>query len=177
MTETRVFLGVCMALLVGLAACGSKPAANNSVPGGAGSGPDMLNTVKPGETTPLPSHAVTLVAGVATAAGNGLVITPKIQGQSFLLKVGDTFSVQIPTIPTEGFTWEAQDLDTTILTQLGAPVFTADSTTAGAGGIVTINFKVVGPGTTALNLIYTQPSINGAPSLYTNSFGVTIEAK
>ena len=157
MAETRFFLGVCMALLVGLAACNAKPAADNSGPAETPPGLDVMPTP---------------VAGV-----DGQVITPKIQGQAFLLKVGYTFSVQIPTIPTQGFTWLPENLDTAILSQLGDPVFKADSAAAGSGGIVTINFKVVGPGTTALTLIYTQPAVNGTPSLYTNSFGVTIEAK
>ncbi len=114
---------------------------------------------------------------VGSTPGVALVITPGMKGQSVSLKVGDTFEIQIPTIPTAGYKWETQDLQTTMLLQLGDPVFTADSGSTGAGGIVTLKFKVVGTGTTTLNLIYASPSENGVPSLYSDSFGVTIEVK
>jgi predicted secreted protein len=115
-----------------------------------------------------------------TVGGTGenvIVITHDMNGKSVSLKVGDTFEIQIPTIPTAGYNWEAEDLDATILLQVGDPVFKADSNLTGAGGIVTLKFKVVGTGTTPLNLIYVRPSENGVPSLYTDSFGVTVEVK
>jgi predicted secreted protein/predicted small secreted protein len=118
-----------------------------------------------------------LSATVGGTAENALVITPGIKGNSVSLKVGDTFEIQIPTIPTAGFNWEAKDLDTTILTQVGDAVFKADSDPAGAGGIVTLKFKAVGTGTTTLNLFYTQPVENGVPSLYKDTFGMTVEVK
>ena len=114
---------------------------------------------------------------VGGTAVNAVVITQDMKDKSVSLKVGDTFEIRMATIPTPGFNWVTKDLDTTILLQLGDPVFKADSDPAAAGGIEIIKFKVVGPGTTTLSLIYASPSNNGAPSLYKNSFGVTIEAK
>jgi len=181
MINTRFFLWAGMALLVGLSACSSGSAANNSIAPASERAAEPGSTVKPDESTALPVRAAALVivgaAGAAAPSGNGLIINPDIKGQSFLVQVGDTFAVQIPTFPTEGFTWQPQDLDTNILAEVGDPVFTADSAAAGSGGVVTLEFKVVGPGATALNLIYAGPSINGVPSLYKNSFGVTIVAK
>ena len=52
-----------------------------------------------------------------------VVVTPAIQGNSASLKVGDILEIQIPTIPTEGYAWQAQDLDTKILTQQGDRIF------------------------------------------------------
>lgn len=114
---------------------------------------------------------------VGGTAENAIVITPDMKGKSVSLKVGDTFEIQIPTIPTAGYQWETDELDTAILVQVGDPVFIMDSDPNAAGGIVTLKFKVVGKGTTALNLIFVHPSENGIPSLYSNSFGVTIEVK
>ena len=128
-------------------------------------------------TSPTLEFAPTTTPIVAAGAGNTSVITPDMKDKTLNLKVGDTFEVQIPTIPTAGMNWEAQDLDTTILSQLGDPVYTADTAPNSAGGIVAIKFKVVGAGTTPLNLIYAAPAQNGLPSLSNNSFGVTIIAK
>jgi predicted secreted protein len=119
----------------------------------------------------------TVTPTVGGTAVNALVITQDMKDKSVSLKVGDTFEIRIPTIPTAGFDWQAKDLDTKILLQLGDPVFKADSNAASVGGIETLKFKVVGPGTTSLILLYVSPSKNGVPSIYTDSFGVTIEAK
>ena len=178
MTKIIFLIVSCMALLLGLAACGSKPSATSYVPAVDGSGPGKVSIAKAEAVTPDGSAGITRAAvGTAGADGNGLVITPEIKGQSFLLHVGDTFEVQIPTFPAKEYTWQPKDLDTTILAEVGDPVFTADSAIAGSGGIVTLKFKVVGPGTTELSLLYTRAATNGVPSMYANSFGVTIEAK
>ena len=100
-----------------------------------------------------------------------------MKGKTISLKVGDTFEINIRTIPTPGFKWEVNKLDTTILLELGDPVFNTDSNPTSIGGTVVVKFKVVGAGTTPLTLIYVGTSQNGGPSLYKDSFGVTIEAK
>jgi predicted secreted protein len=106
-----------------------------------------------------------------------VVITPAIKGNSASLNVGDTLEIHIPTIPTAGFEWEAQDLDTTILLQEGSAVYTQDSGPNSAGGIVTLIFKTVGAGKTTFNLLYVNSLSNGAPSLSMNSFSMTVEVK
>jgi len=114
---------------------------------------------------------------VPSTAGKTVVITPAIKGNSASLNVGDTLEIQIPTIPTEGFEWEAQDLDTTILLQEGSAVYTQDSSPNSAGGIVTLRFNAVGVGKTTLNLLYVNSSSNAALSLSANSFSMTVEVK
>ena len=114
---------------------------------------------------------------VASSEVKVLVITRAMNGQSFSLKVGDTFEIQLATIPIVGFEWTPKDLDTTILFQEGQAVYTADSSPNSAGGIVTLRFKAVGAGKIHLTLLYLHPAENGVPSLYNNSFGVTIEVK
>ena len=155
-------------------------------------GPDLLITPTVDEKSPAPTVGTTQEKTLAAVQDTNeklvtppnttnedkmLVITPSIKGQSVSLAVGETFEVQIPTIPTNGFEWEPQDLDPSILVQVGKPVYTADSSPTAAGGIVTLIFKAMGPGKTTLTLLYIRPSVNGAPSLYKNSFGVTIEVK
>ncbi|MFZ2097704.1 MAG: protease inhibitor I42 family protein [Anaerolineales bacterium] len=111
------------------------------------------------------------------AEGNTVVITPAIKGNSASLNVGDTLEIQIPTIPTAGYEWEAQDLDTSILIQEGSALYMEDSSPNSAGGIVTLRFNAVGAGNTTLNLLYVNSSVSGDLSLSKNSFSVTVEVK
>jgi predicted secreted protein len=123
-----------------------------------------------------PSAAASSAASpAATVSGSG--ITARRNGQSLSVNVGDTFYVRIPTIPRAGFTWQPQHLNTSILSQLDGPVYEPDPSPNAAGGVVVLRFKVVGPGHTDLALIYASSSSSGAPSLYSDSFGISIDAK
>jgi predicted secreted protein len=113
------------------------------------------------------------VSSDSSIGGKTVVITPAIKGNSANLNVGDTLEIQIPTIPTEGFEWVAQDLDTNILVQEGSAAYTEDASPNSAGGIVTLIFKAVGAGQTNLNLLYVNPST----SLSSDSFGMVVEVK
>ena len=106
-----------------------------------------------------------------------MVITREMNGKSFSLKVGDSFEIQLVTIPMVGFEWTPKDPDTTILVQEGKAIYQADTSPNSAGGIVTLRFKTVGAGNTHLTLLYLHPAENGLPALYNNSFGVNIEVK
>jgi predicted secreted protein len=110
---------------------------------------------------------------VPATQGKTVVITPAIKGNSASINIGDTLEIQIPTIPTEGFEWVVEDLDTNILVQEGGAVYAEDISPDSAGGIVTLVFKAVGEGNTTLNLLY----VNSASSISSKSFGMTIEVK
>ena len=119
------------------------------------------------DATPAPS--------ASNSEGENIVIIPAPQGNSAVLNIGDTLEIQIPTIPTEGFEWQAQDLDTTILVPEGSPMFAAAVGSDSAGGIVTIKFKAVGAGKTNLTLIYTNASEATSNSMTSNTFGIAVE--
>jgi len=121
----------------------------------------------PEETEPQPENE----------EGATVIITPAIKENLAVLFVGDTLVVQIPTIPTEGFEWVVQDLDTTILVQEGASLYKQDIGTDSAGGITVMNFKAVGTGETNLNLAYVKPTTDQSPSLAKNTFGVKITVR
>jgi predicted secreted protein len=114
---------------------------------------------------------------ISDSEGKTVVVTPAIKGNSASLNVGDILEIQIPTIPTEAFEWQAQDLDTTILTQEGEAVYTADTSPNSAGGMVTLRFNAVGAGETTLTLLYVNSPSNGLPSLSSNSFGMAVKVK
>lgn len=115
------------------------------------------------------------VAGGATVNASG--ITANKPGQVLDVKVGDTFDVRIPTIPRPGFTWQPQNLDAQILQQLGAAVYQPDPSPNSAGGTVVLTFKVIGPGKAHLALLYASAPGGSAPSLYSSSFEITVNAK
>ena len=109
--------------------------------------------------------------------GETVVIIPAIQGNAVELTVGETLLVQIPTIPTEGFEWMVQDLDTKILLQDGKPLFMQQTGTDAAGGVVILKFKAVGTGETQLNLVYAKPTTGREPGLAKNSFGIKVTVR
>jgi predicted secreted protein len=106
-----------------------------------------------------------------------VIVTPAIKGNSAVLNVGDTLEIQIPTIPTPGFEWVAQDLNTNILVQQGNAVYTEDSSPNSAGGTVTLSFRAVGSGKVNLNLLYVSSPSNSDLALSKNSFGMLVEVK
>lgn len=106
-----------------------------------------------------------------------VVITPGITGASAKVKVGDIIEVRIPTIPTEGFQWMPDRLNTSALEQVGLAEYTADTAADSAGGIVSLRFKALAPGTVNVTLIYTNAGSGKDPALTKNTFGfeLTIE--
>jgi predicted secreted protein len=114
---------------------------------------------------------------ISTDAGKTVVVTPAIKGNSTRISVGDTLEVQIPTIPTAGFEWQVQDLDTKILEEVGIPEYIAGTSPNSAGGRVILKFKAVGIGSTTLNLLYASSSSNAAPSMSSDSFSLVVEVK
>lgn len=112
-----------------------------------------------------------------SSEGKIVVVTPAISGNIESLNIGDKLEIRIPTIPSEGFDWQIQDLDTKILVQDGEAIYTRDADPNSAGGVVTLIFKAVGAGKTNLNLLYTNASSAGAPALSKNSFGMVVVVK
>jgi predicted secreted protein len=115
--------------------------------------------------------------GMASTDGKTVVVTPAIKGNSASLSVGDKLEIRLPTIPTEGYEWVVQDLDTAILTQEGSAVYTADTDPNSAGGVVTLLFNAVGSGNTTVHLLYENSASGQSPSLSKNSFSVAVEVK
>lgn len=111
------------------------------------------------------------------SAGMTVVITPAIKGNSATLNVGDILEIQIPTIPTEGFEWVVQNLDTTILTQEGLAVYVRATDPNSAGGMTTLRFTAVGVGKTTISLLYLTPASGDTPAMSSSSLSVSVEVK
>ena len=104
--------------------------------------------------------------------GQTVIVTPAPGRNEISINLGDTLEVQIPTIPSEGYEWQVRDLDETILVQEGEPIYLATDSPDSAGGIVSLEFKAVGTGTTTLSLEYT--STGEDPALSKDNYSLIV---
>ena len=110
--------------------------------------------------------------------GETIAIRPEITGNAVTMIVGDTLVVEIPTIPSEGFEWIVQDLDTSVLIQDGSAVYKRDTRSAdAAGGLTYLTFTAVGPGKINLSLAYASGASEEMPALEKNSLGVSVTVR
>ena len=116
-------------------------------------------------------------SSVSAYGGTTVVVTPAPKGNSASLKVGDTLEIQIPTIPTAGYEWRVQDTAEKLLLQNGSAVYTEGSSLNSAGGITTLKFNAMKPGTTTLVLLYSNTPTDGAAALSSDSFSITVDVK
>jgi inhibitor of cysteine peptidase len=93
----------------------------------------------------------------ACGAGGQTVLNEKSAGTTVNVAKGAKFQVQLEGNPTTGYLWEAKDLNTTVLKQVGDPQHKPSSNAVGAPGITTFTFEAVGPGTAKLQLVYQRP--------------------
>ena len=102
-----------------------------------------------------------------------LTLTEEQNGGTVALKVNDLVRVQIDGNPTTGFTWETENLDTSLLGQVGEAEFTQNSNLVGAGGTFTFTFKALKAGVTHLRLIYHRTFEKDTPPAQV--FDVTVD--
>jgi inhibitor of cysteine peptidase len=100
-------------------------------------------------------------------------LTEEQNGGIAALIVNDIVRVQIDGNPTTGFTWEVENLDTSLLEQVGEAEFTAKNNLPGGGGTFTFTFKALNAGVTHLRLIYHRPFEKNVPPA--QIFDVTVD--
>jgi inhibitor of cysteine peptidase len=92
------------------------------------------------------------------------------------LQLGDEIVITLDSNPSTGYTWEAENLDTTMFKSSGEPIFTrGDSTLVGSGGTLTLTFKALKTGNSTLTLIYHRPWETGVSPI--NTFTVNVIVK
>jgi inhibitor of cysteine peptidase len=97
-------------------------------------------------------------------------------GKTVEVKAGDQIVIALEGNPSTGYTWEAKDLDASMLQQVGETEFKSSNPgLIGAGGTLTLTFKTLKAGTSALTLIYHRPwETDVAP---VNTFMVNVTVK
>jgi len=104
-----------------------------------------------------------------------LVVTPGIKGTSVILNVGGTFEVHIPTIPSPGFEWVVEQIDSSMLVQEGKAEYVADDSPNSAGGMTVLRFRALAAGKTVISLINAKPAQGDVPSISRDSLAVSVE--
>jgi predicted secreted protein len=66
--------------------------------------------------------------------------------------------------PTTGYAWEVVEIDEGVLSPAGSPDYQSDSSAIGAGGAYTFRFDAIGPGETAVRLVYQRPGEQAEPA-------------
>jgi predicted secreted protein len=115
--------------------------------------------------------------GQASTGAKLLVVTPAINGNSAELAVGDVLEIRLPTIPSPGYAWQVEDLDSQVLIQVGDAVYTPDTSENSAGGITTVKFEAVGPGSSTALLLFTGTPSQQKPALSSDSFSLAVTVK
>lgn len=115
-------------------------------------------------------------AMLAACSGSQTVtLTSTDAGKTINLKSGDTLKIDLEGNPTTGYNWMVTAVDATVLEQQGEPAFKADSKLIGAGGMITLTFRAILPGTTKLQLGYMRSWEKDIATLQT--YEVTIVVK
>ncbi len=82
-------------------------------------------------------------------------LTAADNGKTVEVKTGDLVVVELEGNPSTGFNWEAKNLDTNLLEQVGEPEFkSANPGLIGSSGTITLTFKTLKAGSASLDLIY-----------------------
>jgi inhibitor of cysteine peptidase len=97
-------------------------------------------------------------------------------GKTVNVKSGELIVVELEGNPSTGYTWEAKDLDASVLQQVGEIAFKSNNPgLVGAGGTLTLTYKALKTGTTDLQLVYHRPWETDVEPLST--YGVKINIK
>ncbi len=91
---------------------------------------------------------------------------------------GDVIAINLSANPSTGYSWEAQNLDTAILEQVGEVEYKqekSDQPVVGAPETAIIRIKAVGTGETALKLIYHRSFEQGVDPLDTFFLNVVVK--
>jgi inhibitor of cysteine peptidase len=117
-----------------------------------------------------------MVPVIFLAGCSNLASEPRLteKDQSVDLKVGQGFTISLEGNMTTGYTWEVEGLDEKMVSRIGDPEFKPESSLVGAGGIITLRFKALSPGSTTIHLVYHRPWEKDQPPLKTYDLAVGI---
>ena len=82
-------------------------------------------------------------------------------GTKIYLEERNFLVVSLPTNPSTGFSWKVEDINTSIMVEVGEPKYVSselnNSFVVGAGGTVSYRFRAIQSGTTSFEMVYKQP--------------------
>ena len=120
--------------------------------------------------------AAALLTPSAGCSPGAVELTAEDSGGQVEVRAGQQFAISLAANPSTGYTWEPEALDATMFEQVGEPEFEgSDPGLLGAGGILTLTFEALKPGTATLTLVYHRSwEVDVAPA---DTFSVTVMVK
>ncbi len=98
-------------------------------------------------------------------------------GGTIQMTSGDLLRVELEANPTTGYAWQTLDINPWVLGRTERPEFhrpTSDEPLVGAGGVLTLDFRAVGTGTSPLKLAYTRAWETNVPPARTFDLTVVV---
>jgi inhibitor of cysteine peptidase len=127
------------------------------------------------KTLSLVTLALVLIFITACSSSNLVNLTAADKNSQVDVKSGDQIVITLEGNPSTGYTWEVNDLNTTILEQVGDTVFSSRNPgLVGSVGSLTITFKALKAGTATLTLVYHRPWETGVDPIDTFAVTVTV---
>lgn len=103
-------------------------------------------------------------------------IIEKDNGRVVELVIGNTLIVELTGNPSTGYSWDVASVDASVLKEIeGAEKFKPDADRIGSPGKVSLRFKAVGAGKTALKLVYHRPWEKNIPPI--RAYQVTVKVR
>ena len=96
-------------------------------------------------------------------------------GNQIKLNKGQMLVITLEANPTTGYTWEIEQLNASIMRQVGKIEFQPESVAIGAGGVQTLRLEPVNAGETPLKLVYHRPWETDVEPLKTFSLQVFVQ--
>jgi inhibitor of cysteine peptidase len=125
---------------------------------------------------PLVVIFILLLSAIGCTTNKQLTLTAGDNGRQVEIEAGGKIVINLEGNPSTGYTWEAKDLDTSLLEQVGDPVFISTAPgLVGSGGTLTLTFKSLKAGITSLKLVYHRPWEPGVDPL--DTFTITVTSK
>lgn len=119
---------------------------------------------------------ITLLTGGCRA--NEIRLDDRHNGMQKELTRDQVLFVTLESNPTTGYSWQVDELDQSILRQVGDPEYKLSAPgnppVVGAGGMETFRFETVSVGNTTLKLVYRRPWEKDVPPIKTYTIQITV---
>ena len=124
----------------------------------------------------LTPYLLVIMLATGCSPSKSINLTAADTGKQVNIKVGEQFIITLEGNPSTGNSWEAKDLDTSIIEQVGDTVFqSSNPDLVGSGGTLTMTFEGLKTGTSTLTLVYHRPWETGVDPIDTFEITVTIK--
>jgi len=102
--------------------------------------------------------AVVFISAAACNPQKQVTLTVADKGSQVDVQVGEQIIITLDGNPSTGYSWEAENFDTTMFEQVGDPTFISSNPgLVGSGGTLTLTFTTLKTGKATLTLVYHRP--------------------